>query len=330
MMRDNRQFKGRGALLFVSTVMLALMALIPLGSLAGQSGQEQRVFPSPEAARQALITAVQARDRAALGAIFGPVARELASGDPVEQAAELEQFARNVQDGVELVNDREVEGKGGDRAILHIGAEKWPFPVPIVKQGDSWLFDTEAGREEILNRRIGRDELLAIKVCKAYVEAQREYYGMPEPDGVQIPKYARHLFSRPGKRDGLYWPTVAGEKESPLGPLVARAREEGYMQNRKEGDKGPRPFHGYYFRIIEQQGPNAPGGSFSYVINGNMVAGHALVAYPARWGASGVMTFIVNQRGRVYQKNLGPKSGEIARSMKSYNPDLTWKVAGEQ
>jgi hypothetical protein len=134
------------------------------------------------------------------------------------------------------------------------------------------------------------------------------------------------MISHPGKRDGLYWPTTAGEKESPLGPLVAKAKEEGYMQKRKEGEHGPRPYHGYYFSMLKKQGPNAPGGKFSYVINGSMVAGHALVAYPARWGVSGVMTFIVNQRGRVYEKNLGPNTVKISRKMKSYNPDLTWRM----
>ena len=153
---------------------------------------------------------------------------------------------------------------------------------------------------------------------------------MAEPDGDQLPKYAQKMISSPGRKNGLYWPTVEGAKESPLGPLVAKAKEEGYMQKRKPGESGPRPFQGYYFRILKQQGPSAPGGKFTYVINGNMVAGYALVAYPARWGVSGVMTFIVNQRGRVYQKNLGPKTSGIARRMKAYNPDLTWKLVEEQ
>ena len=304
--------------------LLAAMAAIPSAGFAVQAGTAQRLFDSAEEARQALVTAVLAKDHPALRGIFGPLARELEPGDPVEQAAEFERFARHVQEGVELVKE------GETRAVLRIGANKWPFPVPIVKKGDKWRYDTEAGREEILTRRIGRNELLVINVCLAYVEAQREYYTMAEPDGVQIPKYARRMISRTGKRDGLYWPTAAGEKESPLGSLVARAREEGYMQKRKPGESGPRPFHGYYFRILERQGPSAPGGRFSYVVNGNMVAGHALVAYPARWGVSGVMTFIVNQRGRVYQKNLGPKTAQIARRMKSYNPDLSWKLVDEQ
>lgn len=310
----------RSAGLFRTAAMLLAMATLPTGIFAASPEPAQRLFSSPEEARQVLIKAVQAKDHAELKMIFGPVARELEPGDPVEQASEFEHFARHVEEGIGIVK----EGEG--KAVLVIGEKKWPFPVPIVKNGDNWLFDTAAGREEILNRRIGHNELLAINVCRAYRDAQREYYGMAEPDGVQIPKYAQHMISQPGKRDGLYWPTTAGEKESPLGPQVAKAKEEGYMQKHKEGERGPRPYHGYYFRILKQQGPRAPGGKFSYVINGNMVAGHALVAYPARWGVSGVMTFIVNQRGRVYEKNLGPKTAETARRMKSYNPDLTWKL----
>lgn len=305
-------------------VLLLVLAALPSVGSAASPKLAQKVFPSAEEARQALISAVQAKDHAALRAIFGSVSRELEPGDPVEQAAEFEHFARHVAEGAELVK----EGEG--RAVLLIGAKKWPFPVPIVKNGDNWRFDTEAGREEILNRRIGRNELLVIKVCRAYVDAQREYYVMTEPDGDQLPKYAQHMISSPGRRDGLYWPTAAGAKESPFGPLVARAKEEGYMKKRQPGEKGPRPYHGYYFHILKSQGKNAPGGKYNYVINGNMVGGFALVAYPARWGASGVMTFIVNQRGRVYQKDLGPKTAEIARKMKAYNPDLTWKLAQEQ
>jgi len=302
------------------SVMLPGAALFPADSFAARSEPGQSVFASPEEARQALLSAVQQKDHGALKKIFGPVASELEPGDPVEQATEFEHFARHLSERTALVK------RGEDREILVIGEKKWPFPVPIVKRGNSWLFNTEEGSEEILNRRIGHNELLAVQVCRAYVQAQREYYLMAEPDGDQIPKYARHMISRPGKKDGLYWPTVAGEKESPLGPLVAKAKEEGYMQKRNKGESGPRPYHGYYFRILEQQGARAPGGKFAYIINGNMVAGHALVAYPARWGVSGVMSFIVNQRGRVYEKNLGPKSTDIARKMKTYDPDLTWKL----
>jgi hypothetical protein len=320
MMREIRRIMFRGIGLYCMCALLLGIAAFQTDSFATQPEPGQRVFTSPEEARQALLTAVQQKDHAALKKILGPIASELEPGDPVEQAAEFEHFAHRVSEGTELVKE------GDAKAILVIGAKKWPFPVPIVKKGGYWLFNTEEGREEILNRRIGHNELLAINACLAYAAAQREYYEMPEPDGEQIPKYAQHMISQPGKKNGLYWPTIAGEKESPLGPLVAKAKEEGYMQKRKEGEHGPRPYHGYYFRILKQQGSRAPGGKFSYVINGNMVAGHALVAYPARWGVSGVMTFIVNQRGRVYEKNLGPKTAEIARKIKSYNPDLTWKM----
>jgi hypothetical protein len=318
--RRSIPFHGKGWHRIAAVLLMVAASCIT--ALAAPQGQ--RTFASPEEARQALVTAVQAKDHAALRAIFGPVAKELEPGDPVEQAAEFEHFATHVAEGVELAKE------GDAKAALLIGTQKWPFPVPIVNKGGAWLFDTEAGREEILNRRIGHNELLTIQTCRAYVDAQREYYIMPEPDGDQIPKYAQRMISTPGRRDGLYWPTPDGAKESPLGPLVAKAKEEGYMKQRTPGEKGPRPYHGYYFRILKQQGPGAPGGKFNYVINGNMVAGYALVAYPARWGVSGVMTFIVNQRGRVYQKNLGPKTAEIAHRMKAYSPDLTWKLVEEQ
>jgi hypothetical protein len=321
MVRSTATRMMRGSRLFLMAGLLLHGMLTAV--LATRETPAQSLFTSPEEARQALISAAQARDHEKLREIFGPVAEELEPGDPVEQAAEFDHFVRHILEGTALVRE------GDAKAVLVIGERKWPFPVPIVKRGDRWLFDTDAGREEILNRRIGHNELLAINVCLAYVEAQREYYNMSEQDGEQIPKYAQRKFSSPGRKDGLYWPTAAGEKESPLGPLVAKAREEGYLKERKAGESGPRPFHGYYFHILKGQGPSAPGGKFSYVINGNMVAGHALVAYPSKWGVSGIMTFIVNQRGRVYQKNLGPATGEIARAMESYNPDLSWKLVDQ-
>ncbi len=306
-------------LLCIWALLLALPALSEQ-CLASPAQQAQRSFASAEEARQALVAAVQTKDRQQLAGLLGPALRDMAPGDPVEEAAEFEHFSAHVLEGTELVKE------GDSKAIVQIGAEKWPFPIPIVKTGNTWLFDTEAGRKEIVTRRIGHNELLAINVCRAYVDAQREYYNMHDPDGDQIPKYAQHMISRPGKRNGLYWPTAPGAKESPLGPLVAKAKEEGYMQPRKEGERGRRPFHGYFFKILKKQEKSAPGGKFNYLINGNMVAGYALVAYPSRWGASGVMTFIVNQSGRVYQKNLGPKTAELARKMQAYNPDQSWKL----
>lgn len=301
---------------------LAMLVMLPTLSQRSFAAQEppQRTFASPEEARQALIAAVQAKDHQQLAALFGPVLEEMKPNDPVEETTEFQHFSEHVAEGVELVQ------KGNDRAILQIGKEKWPFPIPIVKRGDHWLFDTAAGREEILNRRIGHNELFTINVCREYVKAQHEYYDMMVAEGALVPKYAEHMISRPGRKNGLYWPTVAGQPESPLGPLVAKAKEEGYMAPRKPGEHGKRPFHGYYYKILKKQEKSAPGGKYNYIINGNMVAGHALVAYPSRWGVSGVMTFIVNQSGRVYEKNLGPKTGELAKKMSAYNPDQSWKL----
>ncbi|HKK01417.1 MAG TPA: DUF2950 domain-containing protein [Desulfuromonadales bacterium] len=301
---------------------LSLTICLPVVTTA-QAAAEQTSFSTPQKARHALITAVTDKDHKALKALFGPEAADLEPGDPVEQAAEFAHFARHIREDTALV----MQGK--NKAVLLIGKKKWPFPVPIVKKNGGWFFDTAAGSKEILTRRIGHNELLAINACRAYVDAQRDYYNMPDPDGVPIPKYAQRMISSPGEKDGPYWPTVDDEAESPFGPLVAEAREEGYLQKRKAGEHGRRPFHGYYFRILKAQGPDAVGGKYSYVINGNMVAGFALIAYPARWGVSGVMTFIVNQRGRVYQKDLGPQTGEIVPKIQAYNPDLSWKVVDE-
>jgi hypothetical protein len=304
------------------TLLALLLALTALqgSALATGAAAAQRQFSSPEEARQALMTAVKEKNHDELAAIFGEALRDLQPGDPVEEAAEFQHFSQHVMEGVEVGNE------GDNKAILQIGSKKWPFPIPLVKRAEGWTFDTAAGREEILNRRIGHNELVAINVCRTYVQAQHEYYDMPNPEGDQIPKYAQHMISRPGKRDGLYWPTSPAGKESPLGPLVAKAKEEGYMAPRKPGETGRRPFHGYYLKILKKQGKSAPGGKYNYVINGNMIAGHALVAYPSRWGVSGVMTFIVNQSGRVYEKNLGPKTAKVAKKMKAYNPDPSWKL----
>ncbi|WP_243370992.1 DUF2950 domain-containing protein [Geotalea sp. SG265] len=307
-------------------LMLSIMAsvLFPLHLDAVENDMPQRSFSSPEEARDQLLKAVVSKDLPELEKIFGPAYGDLDPGDPVQRAAELRHLSQHLKEGVVLVQE------GESRAMLQIGKEKWPFPVPIVRQGSGWFFDTKAGRDEILNRRIGRDELLAINACLAYVAAQREYYDLSEPEGVQIPKYAQRLISSPDKHDGLYWPTMPGSKESPLGSFITKAKEKGYVPEQAPRGKGPILFSGYYFRILKRQGPSAPGGKFSYIINGNMVAGHALIAYPAKWGVSGVMTFIVNQRGRVYQKNLGPATARIAKEIKAYNPDLTWKVVEEQ
>ena len=282
------------------------------------AGEQQ--FASPDAAVKALAAAASIKNTNALNAIFGPAARDLASPDAVQAAAGLAQFSQRLAEKTELVRESD------SKMVLQLGADGWPFPIPLVKQGGQWHFDTIAGKEEILNRRIGMDEIGAIHVCRAYVEAQREY-ASKDRDGDEVLSYAQRLRSTPGKHDGLYWSQKTGDELSPLGPLVAAARVEGYHQQTKILTEEQSPYHGYYFKILTKQGAHAPGGKYSYIINGHMIGGFALVAWPAEWGNSGVMTFIVNQQGKVYQKNLGPKTSAIAAKMTAYDPDSTWTVA---
>jgi hypothetical protein len=278
----------------------------------------QKFFSFPEDALKSLTAAVKAKDKDALDQIFGPAGKELRSGDSVQDAAEFEDLAKHLAEKTTLVQE------GDTKVILHIGNENWPFPVPLVKKDNQWFFDTEAGKEEILNRRIGENELTAILVSRSYVKAQREYT-LKDWDGDGILSYAQKLRSDPGKKNGLFWRSAHGEEVSPMGELVARAWHEGYKKEKAAfKEEEPMPFHGYYFRILTRQEKNAPGGKYNYIINGNMVGGFALVAFPSNWGKSGVMTFIVNQQGKVYEKNLGPDTAKIGREMKSYNPDATW------
>jgi hypothetical protein len=252
-------------------------------------------------------------------AIFGPAGKEIiSSGDKVEDKAAGERFVK----AYEAMN--KLEKETDSKMTLVVGEEEWPFPVPIVKKGEGWLFDTIAGKEELLNRRIGRNELNTIQVCLAYVDAQREY-AMKDQDGDGLLAYAQKFWSTKGKKDGLYWEAKEGEEQSPLGLGAARAVREGYAPG-KSGDK-PSPFHGYFYRILKTQGKNAPGGAYDYVVKGKMIGGFALVAYPAEYGSSGVMTFIVNHDGVVYEKDLGPETGKIASAITKFDPDQTWKKA---
>jgi hypothetical protein len=216
--------------------------------------------------------------------------------------------------------------QSGSRKLLQLGDDGWPFPIPLVQESGRWFFDTEAGEEEILNRRIGRNESGTIQVCHAYVDAQREYASQ-DRDGDKVLEYAQKLASSEGKTDGLYWPTELNGQISPLGPLVADARGEGYRKD--SASDGPQPFHGYFFKILTRQGKNAPGGKYDYVINGNMIGGFAMVAWPAAYGDTGIMTLIVNQQGIVYQKDLGPGTAKTANKMTEYDPDPTWKESRE-
>lgn len=283
------------------------------------SAAGQMTFAAPEEARDALAAAVRAADTNQLAAIFGPSASELSNPDPVQAAVELKDFAKLPSYGAFL------EQRDESHTILLIGSESWPFPVRLVKRDGRWFFDTPAGREEIANRRIGHNELTAIGVCRAYLDAQRSYAGH-DRDGDEVREFAQALVSSEGRRDGLYWPPVDGEELSPFGPLAAYAQAEGYKGSTTER---PEPFHGYFLKILTRQGRHAPGDKHSYIINGNMTAGFALVAWPAQWNESGVMTFIVNQQGKVFQKNLGPKTAAIVSRMKAYDPDGTWSVVRE-
>jgi hypothetical protein len=305
----------------------ALAMLLTAPTLAAQkaSASSQTRFATPEGAVEALAHAARAKDQTALAAIFGPDRAKLLTGDPVEDNSALDRFAANLE------KSHKIEKASDTKFTLLVGADNWPSPIPIVKDGNEWRFDTAAGLEEILNRHIGEDELSAILTCRAYVLAQWEYYTQANgtaQDGLAV--YAQKFSSAPGKRDGLYWETPPGAKPSPFGSLVTQARAEGYAagQPRPAGTH-KRPYHGYYFKILKRQGPHAPGGRFSYVINGNMIAGYALIAYPDKWGSSGIMTFMVNQQGRVYQKNLGPKTAEIAAGIMEYDPDTSWKLVTE-
>jgi hypothetical protein len=273
-------------------------------------------FASPEEAMQAFVAAMRADDTKALLAILGSGGRALLfSGDPVADRENREKFVKAYEAGNKLVAT-------GDTAVLRVGADEWPFPIPLVKDRDRWRFDTAQGRQEILTRVIGRNELYAIQTCLAVVDAQREYYGV-DRDGDGILEYAQTFASAPGKRDGLYWPTAAGEPESPLGELVTRARAEGY---RRKG-AGPTPYHGYVYRILTAQGPAARDGAYDYVSKGHMIGGFGVVAFPAQYGVSGVMTFLVNHDGVVYQKDLGRGTRATALAMKTFNPDGTWTKA---
>ncbi len=301
---------------------MAALAVGLVGALgapaAPVAGAKQASFASPEEAVKALVEALKAGDRKALRAILGPEARPLiSSGDKVAD----KEARQHLVDAYDQAH--KLEPVGDTKVIVSIGKDDWPLAIPLVKAGDAWRFDTAAGKEEILNRRIGRNELNTIQVCLAIVDAQREYARMGH-DGGSGPEYAQKFVSDPGRRNGLYWKALeADEAPSPLGPLVAQAKAEGYGGKRASGK--PVPYHGYFFRMLTAQGPDAPGGAYDYVVNGRMIGGFAAVAYPAQYGVSGVMTFIVNQEGVVYQKDLGAETAKLALAMKTFNPDSTWK-----
>jgi hypothetical protein len=277
----------------------------------------QQTYTSPEEALSALQKAVAAADKQALRGIFGPALDEMSSGDDVADKNALALFAKRLAKMTNLVKQDD------SKVVLYMGAENWPFQFPIVQAGSRWFFDGEAGLEEMFNRRIGANELMTIRVCRVYASAQKEYAEF-DRDGDEVLEYAQKVASSPGAKDGLYWEDTGDGDESPLGPLVAVATTEGYAVKQE-----PQPFHGYRYRILTRQGRSAPGGAYSYLVNGNMIGGFALVAYPAEWGSSGLMTFVVNQQGKVYQKDLGPRTAAIAAGMRAYDPDRTWTLVDD-
>ena len=287
------------------------VAIFPLSSASA----EQRTFATPEQAVEALVAAARAGRADDLLTILGRGSKMLlSSGDAVADARARRRFILAYQE------KNQIKGESDSRAVLAIGKDDWTFPFPIVKRAAVWRFDATAGFQEILQRRVGANELDTIEVCHAYVDAQREY-AEKDRNGNGYLEYAEKFLSSPGRRDGLYWPTGPGEEESPIGPLMVVARDEGYSTPPTDGH---RPYHGYYYRILKGQGPAAKGGAYDYVVNGHMIAGFALVAFPAQYRASGVMTFIVNHDGVVYQKDLGPRTAELAEAMTLFDPDSGW------
>jgi len=274
----------------------------------------QEAYKTPEDAAAALLAAAQSGDKQDALKVFGPHGEGIiSSGDAVNDANQRNKF-------VEAYDAKhQIETKDDNNATLILGEKDWPFPVPLVKKDTGWRFDTEAGLKEILFRRIGHNELDTIQSLLAYVDAQNDYAQITSAS-TGTATYAQRIISEPGKKDGLYWPTQSGEEPSPLGDLIADATSQGY----KAGG-GRTPYHGYYYKILTRQGPAAHGGAYDYVVRGDMIGGFALVAYPAAYRNSGVMTFLVNHDGTVFEKDLGPQTDKIAEEMTSFNPDSTWK-----
>jgi hypothetical protein len=304
----------RGHAIAASVACLTAVLLAP--SLGNAS---ETAFASPPDAAEALAASVRSGNMTDMVAVLGKEAKAIvSSGDDVADAAARKRFV----DAYDAKH--EIRQADNGASVLYIGEEDFPFPLPLVQDAGKWRFDTAAGIEEILDRRIGANELAAVKVLQSYVDAQREY-AETDRDG-KGPQYAQRILSREGKQDGLYWPTAEGVAESPFGPLIAQARGEGY---RKKSDK-PEPYHGYLFRILTSQGKDASGGERNYMAGGRMIGGFGLIATPAEFGNSGVMTFMVDQDGTVFEKDLGADTAGDAQRIRSFNPDASWKRVEDQ
>lgn len=293
----------------------AAMLLIATPQAHAAGGPQ--TFATPDEAVAALRTAAKNQDQAKLRAIFGPELEDIENPDRVQATNDISDFAASMDETFHISHESD------SKCVLEVGSNSWPFAIPLVKHDGKWSFDTAAGSDELLNRRIGKNELEVLGVMRAYVNAQREY-ASKDRDGDQVLEYAQRLASSPGKKDGLYWePDLDGEI-SPFGPFVAHAQAEGYFGETPVDKYSPQPFYGYLFKILTRQGKHAPGGKYDYIINGNMIGGFAIVAWPAEYGESGIMTFIVNQQGRVYQKDLGSATAKAASKMSEYDPDSSW------
>jgi hypothetical protein len=298
----------------LAAVAMVFTACFPTSSIAQQQGQ--KTFSSPDEASNALVTAARNNDEKGMLNILGPDGKQIvSSGDETEDAQNRANFAQRYQEMHRLV--KEPDGT----IVLYIGAKNWPTPIPLANKGSSWYFDTDAGKKEILFRRIGRNEISTIRICRELVAAQKDYYAM------QHNEYAKQIYSDEGQHNGLYWKVAEGEPQSPIGPLVASAVAEGYLK----GQAGPpTPYRGYFFHILTRQGEHAPGGAKSFIVNGKMTVGFAFIAYPAEYRSSGVMTFIVNRDGIVYQKDLGKETESLGKAMQEYNPDASWRKAEDE
>lgn len=296
-------------LLMPALLLASVFVLAPVQAAA----TTQASYATPEDAVNALRAAARSGNSKQIYAVLGSTAKQLGSGDAVLAKSERERFILSYEEkhALQIQDDT--------RATLVLGNNDWPFPVPLVKHAEGWRFDTAAGKEEILNRRIGRNELYVIQTLMAMVDAQQDYVAN-DHDGDGVREYAQKFISSRGKRDGLYWPVSAGEPASPLGPLAAYAAREGYSQKQSP----PTPYWGYYFRILTAQGENAKGGAYSYMANRDMIGGFAIIAYPAQYGASGIKSFIVNHDGIVFEKDLGSSTTKQALAMKIFNPDASW------
>jgi Protein of unknown function (DUF2950) len=314
--RHSRESLDSSVLGAITGVAIFSMMIVFASVLAAAQQSGQETFASAGKASHALVAALKAEDQSTLLKILGPDAQEIvSSGDPVEDKDNRAEFVKKYEQMHRLVMEPNGE------TTLYIGAENWPTPIPLAHKGNAWYFDTAAGKQEILYRRVGRNELAVIQVCHELVDAQKQYYGQSH-DGNSAHVYAEKFMSDPGKQNGLYWEVSAGETESPIGPLVAEASAMGYSTDHKA-----QPFHGYYFRILTAE--KSAGGNKSYIQDGRMSGGFAFLAYPAEYRSSGVMTFIVDQNGIVYEKDLGRRTPTLAKTLTSYSHDSSWRTADQ-